>query len=87
MGNIITKSKKKRIAKSGQFFSSDVSIGSNGTITITLPAKAANYLDIQNAKVFWAPINGVIQISGREPHMVIPMISVTNTTFVPHVST
>lgn len=78
------RTKKKRVAKSGRFFSTNVLMGSDGTITIKLPAEAANYLDFKNTKVFWVPINGVIQISGHEPHMVIPMINVNKNTFVPH---
>lgn len=53
------------------------------TFTITLPKKLIEYLDLQAGEIFWSPVNGVVQISGAQPHMIIPMITVDEDGFLP----
>ena len=76
------KHKKRSTAlTSGKFYAAPVTVGSE-YVTIKLPKKVAEFLDLNKAEVFWSPINGVIQLSGREPHMVIPMMSVGTDVFI-----
>ncbi len=75
--------KRKKVYNSGNFFSAPATIEGN-FVTIKLPAKVAQYLDLQTGKkVFWSPVNGVIQISANVPNVVIPMINVENSGFIP----
>jgi len=63
-------------------FRAPVTVGREN-ITITLPKKLIDYLDLQDGEIFWSPVNGVVQISGTQPHMIIPMITVDEDTFLP----
>jgi len=77
--------KKKRTVKSlptGKFFSAKVVINKTNAV-IKLPRRIVEYfgLDKDNPEIYWAPINGVIQISGKQPTMVIPMITVGDDEF------
>ena len=65
--------KTKPLFTSGEFFSSDFSLDENH-LTIRLPSKVAQYIKIVGNKVFWTPVNGVIQLSGSQPFVVIPLI-------------
>jgi hypothetical protein len=42
---------------------------------ITFPAKLAEYLDLTGNEVFYTAVNGVVQFSGIQPKMVIPMLT------------
>ncbi len=55
------------------------------SVTITLPKNVLDYIkaDEEKAEVYWSPVNGVIQISGEQPHMIIPMLSVSDEEFLP----
>lgn len=54
-------------------------------VTITLPRNVLGYIkaDEDGAEVYWSPVNGVVQISGEQPHMIIPMLSVNDDGFLP----
>ena len=52
-------------------------------VTVRLPVKVAEYIELNGQQIFWAPVNGVIQLSGSRPHMVIPMMSVGLDKFIP----
>lgn len=75
--------KKNKIFTGKQrVFKAPVTVGKE-SITITLPKKVIEYLNLTEREVFWAPVSGVLQISGQLPHMVIPMITITEHEFVP----
>jgi hypothetical protein len=75
--------KRKKVYNSGNFFSAPATVEGN-FVTIKLPAKVAQYLDLQaGKKVYWSPVNGVVQISANVPNVVIPMINVANSGFIP----
>ncbi len=75
--------RKKKIYTSGNFFSAPVTVEGK-FVTIKLPLKVATYLDLQEGKnVYWSPVNGVVQISGNVPNVVIPMLNVANSGFIP----
>ena len=74
--------KKKKSLKACNFSSTSVQIDKK-FVTIKFPAKIAEYLELENDKpIFWSPVNGVIQISGNRPHMVIPMMNVSVHDFI-----
>jgi hypothetical protein len=79
-----TKSPKcKKVYNSGNFFTAPATVEGK-FVTIKLPAKVAQYLDLQaDNKVYWSPVNGVVQISANVPNVVIPMINVANGGFIP----
>lgn len=74
--------KKTEVLKSGNFYSAPVEVGRD-FITIKLPRKVMPYLEMDNPEVYWSPVAGIIQISGKEPHIVIPMMTVDAEQFVP----
>jgi hypothetical protein len=75
-----TKSAKKQLT--GKFYSAPVDIDKE-FVTVRLPADVAPYLDINGKKVFWVAVNGVVQISGAEPTIVIPTLNFNAQSFVP----
>ena len=78
--------RKKRLSlMSGKFYSAPVTVGKK-FVTIKLPKKVAAYFELDKHEIFWAPVNGVIQLSGGRPHMVIPMMSVSAEQFIPQES-
>jgi len=79
----MTKQKKQK-AEFGKrrVFKAPATVGKD-TVTVTLPKKVAEYLNLDNNEIFWAPVNGVIQMSGQLPHMVIPMMTVSEDGFEP----
>ena len=76
-----TKSRKRKVFTSGMFHAAPVTVGKK-FITIKLPRRVAEYFDLDKHEIFWSPINGVIQLSGNQPHMVIPMMSVNTNQFI-----
>ena len=74
--------KRKRSYTLGKFFSANVDVNKK-FVTVRLPAKVAEYIELNGQQIFWAPVNGVIQLSGSRPHMVIPMMSVGLDKFIP----
>jgi len=80
-----TKSKKriKNLPVTGQFFTADASLNEK-FVTVKLPSSVAQYLGLTDSKVFWTPINGVIQLSAGQPNIVIPLMSVGADQFVSH---
>ncbi len=82
--NTKTKVKKEKTLKvsSGQFYKASVNIN-NKSVTVELPSDIARYLDITENTIYWAAVNGVVQLSGSEPNIVIPMIGVRASSFVP----
>jgi hypothetical protein len=77
-----TKSVKRKVLMPGKFCAAPVTIGRN-FITIKLPKKVAEYFELNKPEIFWSAIDGVIQLSGSQPHMVIPMMSVDTSKFIP----
>ena len=77
--------KKKKAIVSGKFFSTKVSVNKTD-VTITLPANVIDYLGMNGNELYWAPINGVIQLCGSEPHMSIPIMNVGADKFLPQKS-
>ena len=42
---------------------------------ITFPAKLAEHINLTGNEIFYTVVNGVVQISGTQPKMVIPMLT------------
>jgi hypothetical protein len=51
-------------------------------VKLTFPRTILEYIHASNGSVFWSPVNGVVQVSGLQPHMVIPMLSLDEDNFV-----
>ena len=78
-----TKTKKEhRVLVAGKFYAAPATVGQK-YLTIQLPLKVAEYFGLNKPEIFWAPINGVIQLSASEPHITIPMMSVQADKFLP----
>ena len=67
----------------GMFYQAPVKVNGK-TVTIELPLNAAEYFGLDGPVVYWAPVGGVIQLSGKQPLMVIPMLCANAGQFVPH---
>lgn len=67
----------------GTFYRAPVVVNKT-SVTIELPIKVAEYFELDGPIIYWAPVGGVIQLSGKQPHMVIPMMCVNPGQFVPH---
>ena len=78
------KNGKRKSFSSGKFYSTTILL-KNSKAVIEFPKSIIDYFDLNpdNPEIYWTPINGVIQLSGREPGMVIPMISVNADEFIP----
>lgn len=81
--------KKKQKQKQSIFgkirvFKAPIEVGRAG-VTLVLPKTVLKYInaDEGTAELFWSPVNGVVQISGEQPHMIIPMMSVNEDEFLP----
>jgi hypothetical protein len=75
---------KKKSNQQTKVFKAPVTIGRE-TVTITLPKSVIDYINIgKNNEIFWAPVGGVIQISGTQPHLIIPMATIDEHSFMPH---
>ena len=70
---------------SGKFYAAPVTIGKK-FVTVKLPRKVAAYFELDKPEVFWAPVNGVIQLSGSQPQIVIPMLTSNSDQFIPQES-
>lgn len=78
-----TAPKRKKVYNSGKFFTTKAEVNEK-YVTIRLPAKVAEYLELENGKnVYWSPVNGVVQISANVPNLVIPALNVLNGGFIP----
>ncbi len=66
----------------GMFYQAPVKVNGN-SVTIELPLKVAEYFELDGPVVYWAPVGGVIQLSGKQPLMVIPMLCANAGQFVP----
>ena len=77
-----TKQQKSPLSGKIRVFKAPMQVGRNG-VTIVLPKEVLDYInaDEDNAELYWSPVNGVIQISGAQPHMIIPMLSVNTNEF------
>ena len=42
---------------------------------ITFPVKLAEHINLTGNEIFYTVVNGVVQISGTQPKMVIPMLT------------
>lgn len=74
--------KKKTPLDPGEFYQAPVKVNRD-SVTIELPRKVAEYFELDGPVVYWAPVGGVIQLSGKQPSMVIPMMCVNAGQFVP----
>jgi hypothetical protein len=52
-------------------------------ITIQLPKSLANKITLGN-EVFCAVTNGILQISGEQPNLEIPVLGLGGSSFLPH---
>ena len=54
------------------------------TLIVKLPLTAARYLhlDENSTELFATPINGVVQLSGFQPNMTIPVVNLTADDFM-----
>ena len=74
--------RRKRVYNSGNFFSSLATIEGN-EVVIRFPKKVVQYLELETGKkVFWSPINGVIQLSANVPNVTIPLLIVESSGFI-----
>lgn len=73
---------KKTKSNKSQIFKAPVEVGRD-TIKIEFPKSVVDYININGDEIYWAPVNGVIQICGTQPHMVIPMLTIDDKTFLP----
>jgi len=73
--------KKQTPFTSGKFYTAPVTVDDK-FVTIKLPKKVADYFELDKPEIYWVPINGVIQLSAVQPHMVIPMMSVDVRKFI-----
>lgn len=79
-----TKEKNHKVLVAGKFYSAPVSVNKR-FVTIRFPRKVADYFALTGKKIFWAPVNGVIQLSpSSQPHVSLSAMSVTTEQFVPH---
>ena len=74
--------KKGKPLDAGMFYQAPVKVSGN-KVTIELPLKVAEYFELDGPVVYWAPVGGVIQLSGKQPLMVIPMLCANSGQFVP----
>ena len=75
-------SKKVKITNKARVFKAPCEIGRDN-VTVTFPKSIVDYINIDGDEIFWAPVSGVIQLSGTQPHLVIPMMTVGEDSFVP----
>ena len=82
----ITKTKKEvKGMTAGKFYAAPVKVDKD-FLTIQLPAKVAEYFGLERPEIYWAAVNGTIQLSGSQPHITIPMMSVLPDNFIPQES-
>jgi hypothetical protein len=83
MNTIKSNTKKNKVVKlvEGKFYNSPVEMTNEG-LSVFLPKELVSYLNIDNGKIHWVAINGVVQISGFEPNTVIPIVSLTKESFI-----
>lgn len=74
--------RKRKVLVSGKFYAAPVTVNKK-FVTIRLPRKVAEYFELDKPEIYWAPINGVIQLSGAQPSMVIPMLTTGANQFLP----
>ena len=77
--------RKRRVLMSGKFYAAPVTVGKK-FVTVKLPKKVAEYFELDKPEIYWAPVNGVIQLSGAQTHMVIPMLTTNAGQFIPQES-
>ena len=75
-------SNKPKVVTQNKFHKAPVSVGSD-CITVKLPRSIVEYLNISGEDVYWAAVNGVVQISGAQPTVTIPMMTAANGAFIP----
>jgi hypothetical protein len=85
----MSKKNQKNLTKTSKVFGNDrvfkapIDNVNGNEIIITLPKKVLEYLGADGKELFWSPVNGVIQISGKKPHMVIPIMGSADGEFLP----
>lgn len=76
--------KRKSGLESGKFYTAPISVDEK-FVTIKLPLAVADYFGLTGKKIFWAPVNGIIQLSpSSQPHMALSVMSVSLEQFIPH---
>lgn len=75
---------KQNLSGKIRVFKAPMEVGRKN-VTIVLPREVLGYIKAEENgnELFWSPVNGVIQICGEQPHMIIPMISVNEDEFLP----
>ena len=73
-------SKKK--TSTVKVFKAPVSV-EQGEMIITFPIKLAEHIGVTGTDIFYTVVNGVVQFSGTQPRMVIPMLT-NDEAFEPH---
>ncbi len=66
----------------GKFYTTPA-LTDGDSLVIKLPKAVGQYINNVDNKMYWTVVNGVIQISGNEPNIVIPMIGFRPETFIP----
>ena len=51
-------------------------------VTLTLPKEVTAALDVSRESVYCTMVDGVLQISGRQPNVAIPVLSLSPDAFV-----
>lgn len=76
--------KRKRGVVAGKFYPAPISVNKKH-VTIRLPRKVAEYFNLVGDTIFWAPVNGIIQLSpSSQPHMALSALNVSADQFLPH---
>lgn len=75
-------SKKVKAKNQVRVFKAPCEVGRD-SVTVTFPKSVVDYINIDGNEIYWAPVSGVIQVSGTQPHLVIPMMTVGDDSFVP----
>lgn len=66
---------EKLFGNAPKFFTTPVEIGEK-TVKFELPVGILSHMEINDGKIHWTVTNGIIQISGLEPQLSIPVMTV-----------
>lgn len=75
--------KRKNGVVVGKFHKAPITINQK-YVTIRLPRSVADYFSLTGKHIFWAPVNGIIQLSpSSQPHMALSAMKVSLDQFIP----
>jgi hypothetical protein len=67
--------KPRKLFKSApKFFTSPIKVGRD-KIVIELPKGILAHMEVSEKKIHWTVINGILQISGTQPQVGIPLLT------------